>query len=104
MHSYKLISITCILELLETQIYSLVCPIYDISAFADDLLFFANFLGVFSSTLLFGFIFAESLILFDLIFHKKTSDSSEASKPAGNLPEPPSNVPPAPIWVICVYL
>ena len=37
MHSYKLISITCILELLETQIYSLVCPIYDISAFADDL-------------------------------------------------------------------
>jgi hypothetical protein len=94
MYSYKLISTTCILELSETQIYSLVCPIYDISAFADDLLFFANFLGVFSTTLLFGFIFAESLILFDLIFDKKTSDSSEASKPAGNLPEPPSNVPP----------
>jgi hypothetical protein len=94
MYSYKLISTTCILDLSETKIYSLVCPIYDISAFADDLLFFANFLGVFSVTLLFGFIFAESLILFDIIFHKKTSDSSEASKPAGNLPEPPSNVPP----------
>jgi hypothetical protein len=94
MHSNNLISITCILELLETQIHFLVCPIYDISAFADDLLFLASFLGFFSGILLFGFIFAESLILFDFTFYKKTNDSPEASKPEGTLPEPPSNVPP----------
>jgi len=86
-----IITITVVPELLQT--YYLICPICDISIFAYSLLSSTYFIGFFFMILLLDFIFAWSLILFDLIFFTKTTNSSSEATPA---PEEPPAATPAP--------
>ena len=84
-----IITITVVPELLQT--YYPICPICDISIFAYSLLSSTYFIGFFFMILLLDFIFAWSLIVFDLIFFTKTTNSSSAATPAQD--NPPAATP-----------
>ena len=91
-----IITITVVPELLQT--YYPICPICDISIFAYSLLSSTYFIGFFFMILLLDFIFAWSLIVFDLIFFTKTTNSSSAATPAQDNPPaatPAQDNPPA---------